>query len=1018
MSNTRFVIGFNIVCCFFLFFHKCKGQHNWPNKLTSIENHINKKEFEQASAIINESRRSDALQPYQDLQLTIYLLAIYRSQELVEESLKLRDSILDQLSFQEGKFDRSMVYLYNLCGSIEASFPPFDLQRAESFYSKSITINTRSSAHIDPELLALTHDNLAKIKIRQRDYLKANFHAQSSYKLLRKNDRIRAINKYAILLTYASVRSHFGFLEEARGIFLEALNYYKHNSKGNEHNLATINFNLGNIYYKLQNYEDAIAFYEQSYNIYKTLYGNSDSRTLDARSRQASSFILTGEGSKGISLHHSNLANVQLNHYYDSISYADQLLELAADLIYLDELNEAEHYLEACLIVTKAYDQDHTMQSIAVSALELLVKLLIEKGQIEQADRVNTLHKDLSIKVYGSEHFGLGYAYYYEAVILWKKGALQEALQRLDKCEHIFTSNEPFFYFDPFAILEVITLKTRIYYQLWITKKERKSLDALLVYLCKADELINDFLINRYTYNFRQRLGSSISKIASLKLSVHQLNTSLFNENELYSILERAKSNVLKDYLIDNYVLSKSTNPIDKESEYEYLKRMRIFLEEEIKNIDLKTPYRSRIADSLNKVTSQLNNLSYGRSKIIPYLDTEDLISLQSHLSLNDVFLHYFMSESKLYICKITSSNLDFFVFETPDLNKLITSFITILRNPNSDIDSFQIVSSKLYDQLLGRLGKLEEHVIISPSGTLSMVPFDALICKLETYKDWRQLSYLLNKHRISYAYSGTTKVISEKYKGKKIKSVSIIAPKYSYIKDDVNRKIDSIQQNVFQPLLFADKEAHSINRIVKFKSNHKLIEVLNMNSFLKSFSSSDIVHFAGHAYADIHLPRNSFLLLNDKTEIDLLRMPDILKHTSNAELICLSACHTGDGLLVEGEGILSLARAFLLTGCRSVISTLWAVNDISSSIIMVDFYQSLYKKIPKSRALQLSKINYIKKVKDIDKAHPYYWSTFMIYGSDSPINIAPKFTIFLLLSVYLFAVVIVLTVFVWSKRQ
>ena len=1018
MCPKRCVVGFNFVCCIFFCYHVCHAQQDWSTTLVSIENHIYKKELDQATAVINNSKRSSGLQPYKDLQLAIYVLAILRSRELVEESFKLRDSILNQLDFHEDKIERSIVYLYNLCGSIEASFPPFDLQRAESFYSKSITLNTRYATVIDQELLALTHDNLAKIKIRQRDYLKADYHAQSAYTLLRKNAEIKAINKYPIILTYASVRSHFGFLEEARGLFTETLNYYKQNSKGNEHNLATINFNLGNIYYKLQSYEDAIAFYEQSYNLYSTLYGNSDSRTLDARSRQASSFIMSGEGSKGIRLHHANLANVQLHHYYDSISYADQLLELAADLIYLYEFDEAEQYLEACLVVTKAHDQDLTMQSIAVSALELLVKLLIEKGHIEQAVRVNKRHKSLSIEVYGADHYGLGYAYYYEAVVFWKKGALHEALQRLDKSELMLTSYDPFFYYDPFAILEVITLKSNIYHQLWISKKEKKNFDALMASIDKADELINDFLINRYTYNFRQRLGNSIAKIATLKLSIHQMNSDLFTENELYSIFERAKSNVLKDYLFDNFVLSKSTNSTDKENDYEYLKRMRIFLEEEIKNIDLKTSYGSRIADSLNKVTNQLNKLSFGKSKINPNINTENLIALQSHLSVQDVFLHYFTSDSKLYICKVTSDSLNFFAYEAPELIYLITRFIAILRDPSSDIDSFQHVSARLFDQLLGRIGKLEEHLIISPSGALSMVPFDALIYKRQSKNDWRQLSYLLNKHRISYAYSGTTKVIAEKYLGKKINNISIIVPKYNHLNNDVKHKIDGYQQDVFHPLLFADVEAARINRFFKFKAKHELSESVDRGSFLQRLSSSDIVHFAGHAYADVHSPRKSFLLLKNETSIDLLRMPDILKHTSDAQLICLSACHTGDGLLLEGEGLLSLARAFLLAGCRSVISTLWSVNDISSASIMVDLYQLLHKKIPKSQALQLSKINYIKSVKDIDKAHPYYWSTFLIYGSDAPINVASKLPTFLLLSAYLFVLIIVLSVFVITKSK
>jgi CHAT domain-containing protein len=93
-----------------------------------------------------------------------------------------------------------------------------------------------------------------------------------------------------------------------------------------------------------------------------------------------------------------------------------------------------------------------------------------------------------------------------------------------------------------------------------------------------------------------------------------------------------------------------------------------------------------------------------------------------------------------------------------------------------------------------------------------------------------------------------------------------------------------------------------------------------------------------------------------------------------------LSACNTGTGRLQKGEGVMSLARAFLYAGCPAIVMTLWSVEDESSANLMIDFYKNLLSGYSKDEALRKAKIKHIR-LADPLKAHPYYWLGYVSIG-------------------------------------
>ena len=105
-----------------------------------------------------------------------------------------------------------------------------------------------------------------------------------------------------------------------------------------------------------------------------------------------------------------------------------------------------------------------------------------------------------------------------------------------------------------------------------------------------------------------------------------------------------------------------------------------------------------------------------------------------------------------------------------------------------------------------------------------------------------------------------------------------------------------------------------------------------------------------------------------------------------NSPMVVLSACNTGNGKLYNGEGLMSLARSFILAGVPSVIETLWPVEDVAGSKIMGDFYKYLSYGVPKKAALRLAKLEYINSTSP-SFVNPRFWAAYTLMGDDSPIK-------------------------------
>jgi CHAT domain-containing protein len=152
--------------------------------------------------------------------------------------------------------------------------------------------------------------------------------------------------------------------------------------------------------------------------------------------------------------------------------------------------------------------------------------------------------------------------------------------------------------------------------------------------------------------------------------------------------------------------------------------------------------------------------------------------------------------------------------------------------------------------------------------------------------------------------------------------------------------------------------------------------------------SAYRIVHLAMHTLVNDTYPMNSALIFSgedDKKDDGFLHTYEVYGIPLRATMVVLSSCNTGSGKLSTGEGILSLARGFLYSGSRSVVMSLWKVEDHSGTEIVKMFYGNLKNGMPKSKALKKARYDYLRNASQL-RSHPYFWSTLVIFGENSPV--------------------------------
>jgi CHAT domain-containing protein len=194
--------------------------------------------------------------------------------------------------------------------------------------------------------------------------------------------------------------------------------------------------------------------------------------------------------------------------------------------------------------------------------------------------------------------------------------------------------------------------------------------------------------------------------------------------------------------------------------------------------------------------------------------------------------------------------------------------------------------------------------------------------------------------------------------------------------------------------LVYASEEADAISEAAPWGTTMiaKGFDANRETAMSSRVGEYQIVHFATHGFLDSEHPDWSGIVLskvdqNGARKSGLLTLPDIYSLDLSAELTVLSACQTALGKEIKGEGLVGLSYSFMSAGSKSVVASLWKVDDRATSVLMGDFYNSMLQKgLPPVAALRGAKL---KMIQDKRSNQPYYWAGFVFQGDyESRINV------------------------------
>lgn len=301
---------------------------------------------------------------------------------------------------------------------------------------------------------------------------------------------------------------------------------------------------------------------------------------------------------------------------------------------------------------------------------------------------------------------------------------------------------------------------------------------------------------------------------------------------------------------------------------------------------------------------------------------------------------------------------------------------------------SFELYHWLLHDNLKRAPANIDRLILI-PDGQLSYLAFDLLLPQQAPQHHFRfqDLPYLLYKYAISYDYSATLWLENQRKAAQASERRGLLALANSY--SDWKSRYPKGPQ--FQKLLGTVQEVKGLQRQFEgtFWFNHESTE----QALRSKIGDYDVLHFAMHGIMNKEQPAYSSLVLNldqDSLQDGYLYAYEIQQLELKAQLVVLSACQTGYGQYQAGEGLMSLGRSFMYAGTPSLLLSMWQVSDPSSAGLMLDFYQQLAKGLPKDRALQQAKIQYLQR-SDKFTGHPFYWASFVQFGARNGIDLPQK---------------------------
>lgn len=290
------------------------------------------------------------------------------------------------------------------------------------------------------------------------------------------------------------------------------------------------------------------------------------------------------------------------------------------------------------------------------------------------------------------------------------------------------------------------------------------------------------------------------------------------------------------------------------------------------------------------------------------------------------------------------------------------------------------------------------QHLIVVPDGDLFYLPFETLLTERPAIA--MPPRYLLERWPISYVPSATVLGRLEQQPGprtapsSRLEWVAFGAPDYREARTSpaliettapARGRAERGRRLLIPKLVGAEREVETVRALFARPEETTVVYLGaeanegNVKS-LEVLSRARRVHFAVHAFTDDRDPAyyGLILALNQPGEDGVLRVPEIFRLRLNAELVVLSACSSGLGERVRGEGLVGLTQAFFYAGARTLLVSLWQVDDQVTADLMRLFYADLLAGSDPATALRKAKLDMLSAR---PRLAPRLWAPFIVIG-------------------------------------
>lgn len=361
--------------------------------------------------------------------------------------------------------------------------------------------------------------------------------------------------------------------------------------------------------------------------------------------------------------------------------------------------------------------------------------------------------------------------------------------------------------------------------------------------------------------------------------------------------------------------------------------------------------------------------------------------SIQKNIAANEALLEYHITDEYIHVNTITDRDYKHYAVRLENIGQKISSVYRSIKTGKREIKEL----SELYDLLIKPVEqsiKSKKELIVVADKKLNEIPFELLRNKG---------NYLLEDYAVSYVYASS--LIHSDFKKETAFDYQLlgVAPVFDAENQSVAMRED--YRNIFEkdPDIFREGGSElknlphtktEINEIAEiFEDSNQKTTLLygskaQKEKLIQNISKARIIHIATHGLPNKSNPYLSGLALypeNDEMDrSDVFYHYELYDKEVNADLVVLSACKTGTGEIVEGEGVMALPRGFIHAGVPNVVASLWKVHDEKTKELMIAFYKHLLEDgVSYSEALRQAKLDCIEK-----GYLPLDWAGFVLIES------------------------------------